>query len=107
MRELKFRAWVDNGEGHRLMIYDRGNVVEFFDATVGCEIMQYTGLIVDGVEVYEGDLMERKNASGGTHVCEVRWDSIEAGFRLFKGNFAQWGAINYRAKVVGNIYENA
>ena len=44
MREIKFRCWIDYGPGHCTMLYDRGNLSEFFDAADGSPTMQYTGL---------------------------------------------------------------
>ena len=43
-RLIKFRAWIDYGPGHRMMLYDRDNLAEFFEAAEGSPIMQYTGL---------------------------------------------------------------
>ena len=130
-RELKFRAWEDYGEGHRMMLHDRGDLAEFFDATVGDPIMQYTGLKdKNGKEIYEGDILKTDGVPN-VHVYwfeqEARWnlqyvDKITQDISniLMKilnyyepqqengpGTDCQLNdTISYTSEIIGNIYEN-
>ena len=97
-RELKFRAWQNYGKGHTLMLYDRGDLSEFFDATVGDIIMQFTGLKdKNGKEIYEGDIIFYQNKYEKIEIPSVYyWEASEdVDFLDVR-----------RCKVVGNIYEN-
>jgi len=71
-REIKFRAWCDPGEpSHAIMLYDRGDLSEFFDATEHDHIMQYTGLKdKNGKGIYEGDVIIQKHWNGGDNYTE-------------------------------------
>ena len=100
MREIKFRAWQDYGDGRKYMLYDRDDLVEFFDATLGDPIMQYTGLKDSkGVEIYEGDIIKYLSSYYGI-------------VKFYNGSFVRGNDNGYadidgeNSEVIGNIYEN-
>lgn len=95
MRKIKFRVW-DNTK--QQMVEDKKAFVEeMFDKSLSewneIVLMQYTGFDdVDGVEIYEGDIIEHSIAK----VFEVKWR--ESGM---------WNIMGMKGmRVIGNIYEN-
>jgi len=103
MREIKFKIWDEYKEEMRYIgdleeIHLSQDEIDF----ANCEILQYTGLKdKNGVEIYEGDLVETINFDR----LRVEWDYDRWG--LFDGicneeDFANASEI----KVIGNIYEN-
>lgn len=111
-RELKFRSWCDYGAGHRTMLYDRGDLAEFFDASVGDEIMQYVWIKdKSGKEIYEGDILR---SNKGKRFL-VQWSNTKHRWGLLAQYYVkgwdypmwkslQWGVEN--CVVVGNKYQN-
>jgi uncharacterized phage protein (TIGR01671 family) len=105
MRILKFRAWQDFGEGRTQMLYSRGNLAEFFDATTTDIIMQFTGLLdKQGKEIYEGDILRDFDGS----IFKVSFCVAHAQFMGvdIKSN-RKYGLIySNRMEIIGNIYEH-
>ena len=101
MREIKFRAWDRNmkkiiypsmGMANNLESWE---ILKLFDI-----IMQFTGLLANGTEIYEGDIMRFWDAD----LRRVRYEKVyfEDGAFWVNGREGQkdWG------EKVGNIYEN-
>jgi uncharacterized phage protein (TIGR01671 family) len=81
----------------------------------GLDIMQYTGIKdLDGVEIYEGDILARPADNNGTTYdnMAVKWSKYgfhaEGIEHLAKGpHMVHWSQHMFtRFKVIGNIYEN-
>lgn len=115
MREIKFRAW-DGEKFYDPIIYigkvfRDGRAFEDYIPSECDQLMQYTGLKdKNGVEIYEGDIVEVKSwhedEEGSTLLCDsnsyMKRDIVKyhtkypfVGFRLQEGG-----------RVIGNIYEN-
>ena len=109
-RELKFRAWQDYGEGHRYMLYDRGDLEEFFGAAKGDPVMQYTGIKdKNGKEIYEGDIIVRKlPPPWDNHIAVVEFNPLTAMFTIKRedGEYSDYCISDDDWEVIGNIYEN-
>lgn len=129
MRGIKFRAWDKENKkmwnenhiaviGNTVLAYEthhtcgkKKGLYYMFDVTKTYIPLQYTGLKdMDGVEIYEGDVIEYTFAGDGKFIGEV-----VAQFATFsvqglplnninKANGKGVGHIN--VKVIGNIYEN-
>ena len=108
MREIKFRIWdkerkeminigrIDIADGScKPTIF--GNV--FYDYWNDVELMQYTGLKdKDGVEIYEGDIVETEDYYVGDRLMVKGTKQIIDDIR-FCGKLLP-------CKVIGNVYEN-
>lgn len=131
-REIKFRAWdkhIEQMQIVRDIYFDRktGDTEYFvtkskFGTHVGNleshELMQYTGLKdVNGVEIYEGDIVRVILSSYEKLVAYVEWFGDEGypAFDLHQVNEAFYFDSNIlstvmndgsEVEVVGNIYEN-
>lgn len=118
MREIKFRAFVDNKmykvvgldlwsdsvSEHTFTIWDDDldDSIEL-DATE-FELMQYTGLKdKNGKEIYEGDILITKDIEGGKYKTFV---THENGMFLSGEESLYDDVFLFEAEVVGNIYEN-
>lgn len=113
MREVKFRAWVKSPGIMREVLGYHFNNKEYYlkyenDTNIMCskdkvELMEYTGVKdIEGIEIYEGDIVEYFNDSVGN----IRY--IEGAF-IIDGQFGYdiLCEMGGKIKVVGNVFENS
>lgn len=131
MRETKFRAWekslkfmgrvvelsfADDSEGFRPVVARVQNVsdfgqVEHYTTSTEIEnrlyIEQYTGMTdKNGVEIYEGDIVEYKSEMVNFHnVAKVVYFAEEATF-VFAVSESTYYVPSDVYEVIGNIHEN-
>lgn len=120
MREFKFRAWLDYEERmieweklhletseNGLFLWVGDDEEDNFGSASGesdFKLMQYTGLKdKNGVEIYEGDILDYQWKSSTRDLLIVEWSEKDACFLI--GFVKTDYAIAY-GEVVGNIYEN-
>ena len=131
MREIKFRAKVENEDGiielkivSRLTMFSGGGLYYAYCENDDYEyrldpsdLMQFTGLKDrNGKEIYEGDIIKYHYfyfADGSEIekecVCSVKWDDTFANFdAMDKDGFAHFlgQASDDGIEVIGNIYEH-
>ena len=131
MREIKFRAKVENEDGiielkivSRLTMFSGGGLYYAYCENDDYEyrldpsdLMQFTGLKDrNGKEIYEGDIIKYHYFyfSNGSEienecVCSVKWDDTFANFdAMDKDGFAHFlgQASDDGIEVIGNIYEH-
>jgi len=114
MREIKFRAWDD--DGGRMLTHEHENLAgDLLEAAMsgGMPIMQYTGLKDSkGREIYEGDLLRYPHRDAftpelGTQSHDVATVRFESGCFMAGGDYLDILAnVCGRGEVIGNIYEN-
>ncbi len=120
-REIKFRVYDYDwkkmrylNSSHDFICFDEKGNGYYHNMQTGfgewfSDLMQYTGLKdKNGVEIYEGDLIEYKDSTG-KHIEEVKFDKgcFYAGLHGGSSTRVAPKLINTRlSKVIGNIYEN-
>lgn len=119
-REIKFRVYDKDlkkmrylNSSHDFICFDEKGNGYYHNMQTGLgewfsDLMQYTGLKdKNGVEIYEGDLIEYKDSTG-KHIEEVKFDKgcFYAGLHGGSSTRVAPKLINTRlSKVIGNIYE--
>lgn len=86
------------------------------DVATDFPVMQFTGLLdVDGMEIYEGDIVEVKSDGEFVFNHEVKWidshgcyviDAIHGYEHVHTTMPWAMGMMYYSYKVIGNIYQN-
>ena len=104
MREIKFRVWKelhgvgDFQEGGFMFVPKDNFVYELNNTNIHWRVMQYTGLKdKNGVEIYEGDVLEYKNGNK----TAVYWNPVDVSYVPLAAE--DW---RYKSEVIGNIYQN-
>ncbi len=121
MREINFRAWDKNSKEwvedfilDRLGSYYQTNKCEFWGDDRDLALMQWTGLKdKNGVEIYEGDIINLDNGLNEGIYDVVEWNNEDQKYIPISGmgqnrtrdnELNEWGHMFW--KIVGNIYEN-
>lgn len=110
MREIKFRAWVDNEMKYNIPISEDGKYYHMISNGFAAqydpqykrhEVMQYTGLKdKNGVEIWENDRIVH-----GQYHYEVSFKDGCFCVKVENGYDLLWKISNH-CEVIGNIYEN-
>ena len=108
-RDIKFRAWnrIDKIMGGTFTIGDwcgSYNMSDNIDTT-DIDYMQFTGKVLNGVPVFEGDIIEfdQKEWGGYDNIFVVEWDSNECRWSFGGGGGSSDDEFR---KVIGNKFQN-
>ena len=106
MKEIKFRIWdkeenkMINGNDFTFDEYAPLNDL-FYDNSKKLDFMQYIGLKdFDGVEIYEGDILEGENGYQGVVIFENGMFLVDTSYGIYFLNLER------NIRVIGNKYEN-
>lgn len=112
MRDIKFRAWDDDGKRMITGHISCGLELNTFFRHTGFVMMQYTGLKdKNGKEIYEGDIIQVYNNLTTTE-GHKRWKwyiskvVFEDGMFNLKPDSVGTRDITYDVEIIGTIYEN-
>ena len=123
MREIKFRAWIDSGDGDKYMVYqdEMGGLTDFmFMYGDSPNLMQWTGLKDNsGRDIYEGDIVIGWNGIEYLVMWQTdrytafdfkAWDKGYYDAYIDLSHIGQVGMdntfTNDKVKVAGNSHEN-
>lgn len=113
MRTIKFRRWHTEEKD---MHYDKQFYLDTDTSTY--DVMQFTGLHdKNGKEIYEGDVVIWKQASGGilppnenSYICQIKWGRVgwdcEDVEPLKNGFHSCFTFASSHIEIIGNIYSN-
>ena len=122
VREIKFRVYdkhtgfmhICGTDSHDEIYFEPSGIASYYNLQNGegsgeggaYELMQYTGFKdVDGKEIYEVDILRIYDEEDNEDFSWVDDVSFLCG-GFFSGDEDLVGNIHFRARVIGNIYEN-
>lgn len=119
--EYKFRVWdkdlnmMSYSNDDLLVMFLGNDICVAYDNPAGdgevknYELMQYVGIKdINGVEIYEGDILKCKLYNDRYENYKVHWNEKEGMFEAlnkFNTNFIDYTMWN-EFEIVGNLYEN-
>jgi len=114
MREIKFRAWFEDGEMLRLDLANHKNILRLYNQCEDAKIMQFTGLLdKNGKEIYEGDIVEILTNYPKVEIKHIGKIVFESGAFIVGSETITDKYITFieldedwEIEVIGNIHEN-
>lgn len=120
MRDIKFRAWFDDGEATTMIPWEALSEEDTFTIDMfnndKFTLLQYIGLEdKDGEEIYEGDILietitdKESDQYGIREIVSVIWSDFDCAFKLANEHdvWDIWEDPDVHVhKVIGNIYQN-